>query len=355
MDIGAALQGMGAGFSGRGAEWAALQQQEQAAAEKRKQEDIVRRQQAMAQDARIGLYHLQNNNLGAFEKLATNRIELIKQQGENPSDTMAILDLAKRDPAAAIRELQSLDFEAVQRGLLPEQKPEYKSKGVQSSEILPDGTVITVLKDNSTSVIDSEGNELKGKARIEAIRQARQFGAEAQGERSAQREQGKLSAQLNLGPKLKGAVESAVAAAKQNAANSENDKSNERAFAVYEAAKSGLLSALSNASTGPISGWLPAITTNQQIAQGAIAAMAPTMKEMFRSSGEGTFTDSDQKVLMDMIPTRSDTQDTIKAKMENIDTIIRAKLGIGSGSVVNTPTENISKEKPIKIKFLGIE
>lgn len=125
MDIGKALQGMGAGFSGRGAEWAALQQQEQADAEKRRQEDIVRRQQAMAQDARIGLHHLQNNNLGAFEKLANNRIELIKQQGENPSDTMAILDLAKRDPAAAIRELQSLDFEAVQRGLLPEQKPEY--------------------------------------------------------------------------------------------------------------------------------------------------------------------------------------------------------------------------------------
>jgi hypothetical protein len=159
MDIGKALQGMGAGFSGRGAEWALMQQQEQAAAEKRKQEDILRRQQAMAQDARIGLHHLQNNNLGAFEKLATNRIELIKQQGENPSDTAALLERVKSgDVAGAIGDLQALEFEAVQRGLLPEQKPEY----LTNAQVSDTGQAYKMVNGKPVAV-DVEGYQAKPK------------------------------------------------------------------------------------------------------------------------------------------------------------------------------------------------
>ena len=63
--------------------------------------------------------------------------------------------------------------------------------------------------------------------------------------------------------------------------------------------------------------------------------MAPVLKQMFRSSGEGTFTDSDQKLLMNMIPKRTDTAEAIKSKLEFLDNMVNAKLG------VNTQADNI--------------
>jgi hypothetical protein len=58
--------------------------------------------------------------------------------------------------------------------------------------------------------------------------------------------------------------------------------------------------------------------------------MAPILKQIFRTAGEGTFTDADQKLLLAMVPTRTDTPTARKAKLANIDTIVRAKLGSAS-------------------------
>ncbi len=107
-------------------------------------------------------------------------------------------------------------------------------------------------------------------------------------------------------------------------------KQNERAYEVYSTGIGGLIKGLSGSSTGPIAGRMPAFTANQQIADGAVAAMAPVLKQLFRSSGEGTFTDKDQEILMEMLPTRKDEPKARAAKMANIDAIVRAKLGIGA-------------------------
>lgn len=104
------------------------------------------------------------------------------------------------------------------------------------------------------------------------------------------------------------------------------------AYAAYTAGVRGLESAMSNTATGPLAGRLPALTANQQIAEGAEATMAPILKQLFRDSGEGTFTDSDQALLMKMVPTRQDHPEARKAKLAMIDEIVRAKLGI-SGAV----------------------
>jgi hypothetical protein len=58
--------------------------------------------------------------------------------------------------------------------------------------------------------------------------------------------------------------------------------------------------------------------------------MAPVLKQLFRSSGEGTFTDKDQDLLMEMLPTRKDKPEARAAKLANIDAIVRAKLGMSS-------------------------
>ena len=97
-------------------------------------------------------------------------------------------------------------------------------------------------------------------------------------------------------------------------------------FNIYNIGIQALADELSNTATGPIVGSMFALTSNQQSADGAIAAMAPILKQMFRGAGEGTFTDSDQAILLQMIPTRKDSPKARASKLRNIDAIVREKL-----------------------------
>jgi len=141
-------------------------------------------------------------------------------------------------------------------------------------------------------------------------------------------EAAKLAQQLKLTPRIKGATTTAIENAKLVAKINEKNRSNASAIRVYEAGITGLADALDQPITGPIIGSLPAITADQQIADGAVAAMAPILKQIFRVAGEGTFTDQDQKLLLDMVPTRKDFAEARQSKLRNIDTIIQAKLGV---------------------------
>ncbi len=58
---------------------------------------------------------------------------------------------------------------------------------VQSSNILDDGTVIQVLKNTQTRVIDPMGNVLSGQARADAIKAAQEYGADIQASRAGGR------------------------------------------------------------------------------------------------------------------------------------------------------------------------
>jgi hypothetical protein len=102
---------------------------------------------------------------------------------------------------------------------------------------------------------------------------------------------------------------------------------------AYDAFRTGIKSlegAMSRTATGPIAGRIPAVTAAQQTAEGAEATMAPILKQLFRDAGEGTFTDSDQALLMKMVPTRKDHDEARKAKIEMIDAIVQAKIGIAA-------------------------
>ena len=103
---------------------------------------------------------------------------------------------------------------------------------------------------------------------------------------------------------------------------------------MWMEARKGLEEGLGNSETGPLAGRIPAFTTEQQVAEGAVAATAPILKQIFRAAGEGTFTDKDQELLLQMVPTRLDTPEARKAKIENLDRIIRAKLGQATPSSV---------------------
>ena len=140
------------------------------------------------------------------------------------------------------------------------------------------------------------------------------------------KEVGKLTAQFKLKPAVEAAVISAVGQAKAEVAKLGEARSSQKTLDIYNNSMSNLTKALDNTITGPFIGLTPALTANAQIADGATAMMLPLMKDVFRGAGEGTFTEGDQKILTDLIPTRNDTPEARAAKVSMIDSMIRAKL-----------------------------
>lgn len=118
------------------------------------------------------------------------------------------------------------------------------------------------------------------------------------------------------------------AAAEQAATRAGAQIDNARTYNTFVTAMKALESSLSATQTDPITGRLPAATAAAQTAEGAAAAMAPVLKQLFRSSGEGVFTDRDQALLMAMIPTREDLPAARAAKIKMINDLVAAKLGM---------------------------
>ena len=123
------------------------------------------------------------------------------------------------------------------------------------------------------------------------------------------------------------AVTTAQEEAKNQAGRNAKMVENQKALNVYETAMGGLMQSLGSTDTGPIMGRLPALTAGQQMADGAVAAMAPVLKQLFRASGEGVFTDKDQELLMRMVPTRTTLPEARWQQLAVVDAIVRAKLG----------------------------
>jgi hypothetical protein len=128
------------------------------------------------------------------------------------------------------------------------------------------------------------------------------------------------------------ATTAATTTAQATAETTNAQRANERTLGVWQVAREGLVKALSGTDTGPVAGRLPPVTSGQQIAEGAVASVAPVLKQLFRSAGEGVFTDRDQQLLIDMTPNRTDHPEAAVAKIRMIDAIIEAKLsGQGGG------------------------
>jgi hypothetical protein len=134
-----------------------------------------------------------------------------------------------------------------------------------------------------------------------------------------------LPNELGAASQMKGTESAATAAGK---ITGEREGKAPTAYAAYKAGVASLEKAMSETRTGPLSGRLPAMTAAQQTAEGAEATMAPILKDLFRSSGEGTFTEGDQALLLKMVPTRTDHPEARKAKLAMIDEIVLAKLGM---------------------------
>lgn len=312
-------------------------------AEIAKQQDFMNldknRQGALFQDASAVNTFLKAGQTNKALGVLSDRMNFIEQFGGDPRDTKEIADLIlANDIQGATTLLDSVVDVGIKNKFLDDprllESKISKNNGVSTET----NTFNDLIKKAGLNKSDTE-RAARIKLRLDAgavgssaqtISQNDQLTkdvATSQAAIESAKETGKLESKFKLQPKVSKAVQLAIGEANLVGAQNKEERSNSKALKVYDIAFKTLADALGKTTTGPIAGLMPALTSSAQSAQGAISMVLPTMKSVFRESGEGTFTEGDQKLLTDMVPTRSDNPATIKFKLNAIDSIIRAKLG----------------------------
>jgi len=309
--IGQQVLGFGEGYQGRG------QQFLEGLEDKRKE--------ALVTDAFTVMNQMTNQDYAGARSVLINRLEAIKNLGGDPSDTDRVLyKLEAGDYNGVYNDTKSVVDMAIQTGKfgagLPAEIRAFNTmtQGLTQDEIDHARRIRLGLDPRAVGSASQTITSLGSAPEV----------ADTERVLAAGKETGTLEAQLKLKPGVEAAVTKAVREATMLADMNQEQRTNETTFAVYDTGMSRLITGMDSTLTGPFIGMVPAVTANQQIADGAIAAMAPVMKQMFRAAGEGIFTDKDQELLLNMIPSRKDHPEARAAKLEMIDAIVRAKLRI---------------------------
>lgn len=329
---------------------AAQAQQQQAEALR----DEQRRKQLLTLN-RTALVDLASGRRGQAEATIQQALDLVPES--NRQQVLGVLQrIQQGDQQGALEELKYLDDRAVQVGMMEPigGSPDLQVGTKQTLVKDPEGNLFyaTQVADKTTgrtrtsyAPLSPDGperptgrltlvDELGLSAAESAQRQTQQAAEQASAVATAT-----AQAELKTMPELRAAVKAAEQGAMAAAKANEKDRSGQGAYRVWETGMSSLAEAFDKTLTGPVVGWLPAMTSNQQMAVGATAAIAPILKQLFRASGEGVFTDRDQQLLLDMAPTRRDTPEAAAWKIQNIDNIVKAKLGIEDGGQTPQPSQ----------------
>ena len=339
-----ALSGFGAGVQGQGAQFAN-------AIEDRKMKKLLEdkeRQAMMVRDAWAVNQLLDQGKAPVALRLLDNRINRINELGDSdPAHTVAIRDaLVSGDPAKvaqAKQELQVFSEAGIAAGAwappqesIESQKLKFEQDKFNKEQKLKEDE-FNWKKANPNAGVAGDASTAHAKDLAIYERMVREGNPNA--ERFAYMV-GLSGRDINSKVELAGRETTAKETSKSDVERTNLAKQNANAYQTYKVGLEGLTSGLQGTTTGAIAGRLPAVTTAQQTAEGAVAAMAPILKAMFRQAGEGTFTDKDQESLMKMVPTRTDTQDAIKAKIANINKIVESKLIGGQVKKEETKTVN---------------
>ena len=346
----AALGGFGAGYQGQGAQYLQGIQNEKMLDQEQQDKQMQldeKRKAAMVQDAWTVNQLLDQGKAPVALRLLDDRIERIKQLKGDPSDTMAIRDaLVSGDPAKvaqAKQELQMFSEAGIAAGAWapPQESIESKKLKFEQDKFNKEQKLkedeFDWKKANPNAGVAGDASTAHAKDLAIYERMVREGNPNA--ERFAYMV-GLSGRDINSKVELAGRETTAKETSKSDVERTNLAKQNANAYQTYKVGLEGLTSGLQGTTTGAIAGRLPAVTTAQQTAEGAVAAMAPILKAMFRQAGEGTFTDKDQESLMKMVPTRTDTQDAIKAKIANINKIVESKLIGGQVKKEETKTVN---------------
>ena len=269
---------------------------------------------------------------GAREALIAHSIKDPEKRNKFLDRRIAELEKQNRDPQHT-QMIRGLPFEEqtnelLQQGSILLQNYPGNAKSYRGETIRkPDGSLVTRVQKDVDGRVVFEEIPLDG----ELVNSLGLTASQVPGQKKAERE-ATLGADLSVQPEITRQVETVKAGVSSQTKLEETQRKNSEALNLYETGIKGLKSGLDQSKTGPVAGRLPAVTTGSQIAEGNISAMAPILKSIFRASGEGVFTDKDQQLLLEMLPTRKDTKEAREAKINNVDAIVRAKLGGASAS-----------------------
>lgn len=212
---------------------------------------------------------------------------------------------------------------------------EIAMKGLKGGANNPDYILVTdedgnQFKMNKHSNEDAQPVIVGGKQiRSPVYSQQSQYGL------TATRENAKADVERATKPQIEGLIVKEKAKAENDAARGKQAQKSGVVQAMFDQAIGEVESSFNDTTTMPGAAAVP-FTASAQRANGAISAIGPVMKNIFRESGEGSWTDGDQKALDRMSPSLNDWPETRKAKIENIKKLVKIKMSNG-----NVPLEDI--------------
>lgn len=121
------------------------------------------------------------------------RVQKLRSEGRDPTQTEKLLGLDEATQNKGLLGIQLADLSTKERLTLRGKEGAAGGLDVKSSDILPDGTTIQVMKDGSTRVTSPEGTVLAGENRSKAITKAQEFGIDIQQRRSQARGVGAMT------------------------------------------------------------------------------------------------------------------------------------------------------------------
>ena len=157
-----------------------------------------KRQEASRFAAKLELLPFNQRNTAINE-----RIQSLESQGRDATQSKELLGMDEETQNQGLLAVQLMDLSTKERFAVKSKAAIAKEKlagsdEVKSSKILDDGTTIQVLTSGKTRVTSSEGINLSGEDRTQAIIDSEEFGVDIQQRRSKGRELGKGAGKIAL-------------------------------------------------------------------------------------------------------------------------------------------------------------
>jgi len=360
--IGEMLQGIGAGFQGKGAQYLAAK----AVEDENAFLNDERRREAFVKDMVYTNAYAQSGNWDAVTKRLASRLDGIKTLKGNDFHTKGLLEMAA-DPARREEFLNETNA-FIQAGVmagdieLPGGSNPYQfgasSMGKDDAGNLfqisqardPNtGQVQTVMSPVGHSSQQQGGIQIVGQMGMTPGETIDYRGSASGAEAAARGQQEANYASLIEMLKARGAnigaaggngapstaqlaadKTAAEAAAKAEADKASQATKNQKLWVAYKTARDNFQKALAATSTVPF-GDGAKLTAAQQAAARARAQFGLALKRVTRDAGEGTFAKDDREAMMLGVPDIGDYSSARDAALESIDSTVAAGLGVDLG------------------------
>ena len=240
------------------------------------EQDLKLRQDAMIDDTLFGKRALDTGNTAMFLDRLKKRIDAGIGLGHDMTESVGLYNLAQTDMEAAKTVLNNTYLNLVDRNLV---------EGI----------------DRKVPLTEFEKQSLE---------EAKNKGA---------REQQKINETIRKNNEPTAADKKVIADKKQQ----------EKDYQAYKLVSTDLKNTYQSIAanlTGSLQGNLPAASKNSRMFETTQKQMLPLLKDVFRKPGEGTFTEGDQRLLTELLPSRTMDAEEFNAAITRLDAVVAMKV-----------------------------